>query len=60
MGRNVFFELLMTLTLTFDLDIPKLNDVYSDHRSGHVKSLKEIAVELWPVEGEQTNKQTKK
>jgi hypothetical protein len=25
-----------------------------------VKSLKEIAVELWPVEGEQTNKQTKK
>ena len=56
--QNVIFDLLMTLTLTFDLFYRFSIGIYSIPRGSHWPSLATIDSKLWPLEGEQTDKQT--
>ena len=56
--QNVIFDLLMTLTLTFDLFYRFSIGIYSRPRGSHWPSLATIDSKLWPLEGEQTDRQT--
>ena len=58
--QNVIFDLLMTLTLTFDLFYRFSIGIFREPRGSLRPILIAIESKLWPLEGEQTDRQTHK